>query len=110
MFSLCGSIPTSFGFGLFVFLSFVGLGNPLCFCVWLAQVVASGSSDPVLALESKSLAYTGDVLELKSYKSGNTDFNFITATDGDSVLAFEVDGEGSVAYFHSNSNSNACLK
>lgn len=65
-------------------------------CGSLLEVIATGSSDPVLALEAKSLAYTGDLLELSSYKSASTDFNFLTATDGDSVQVLSVDGEGSV--------------
>mgnify|MGYP000229642973 CR=1 FL=1 len=70
-------------------------------CGSLLEVIASGASDPVLTLESKSLAYTGDVLELKSYKSGGSDFNFITATDGDGTQVFSVDGEGSVVVANS---------
>lgn len=65
-------------------------------CESLLEVITSGSSDPVLSLESKSLSYTGDVLELKSYKAGNTDYNFVTATDGDNVQVLEIDGTGSL--------------
>jgi hypothetical protein len=66
-------------------------------CGSLLEVVATGSSDPVLSIESKSLAYTGDVLELKSYKSASSDYNFFTATDGDNIQVFSVDGEGAVS-------------